>query len=131
MCEDQLSLTDALDTQIVRSQRHARRNYYWAYGITLIGATASAVTTLIVALGQAEHFKEITAIFAAMPAAAMLLESRLRLEERSRWNWHKTKRLQALSRSLTYEGATEAQISKAWSELEVQLEEEWVGLSRE
>jgi len=121
MLGNELKLMDALSKQIENSKGHARRNYHWAYGITLAGAAASALATLIIAFGKIEELKVITAVIAALPAAAMLVESRLRLEERSRWHWHKTKRLQALERSLQYEGESEEDISKKWSELETEL----------
>ncbi len=131
MSNKEISLKHALSQQIDNSKGHARRNYRWAYGFTLAGAAASALATLIIAFGESENLKEITAIIAALPAAAMLIESRLRLEERSRWHWHKTKKLQALERSLQYEGIADEEISKKWSDLEIELEEGWIGLNRE
>ena len=127
---DDITLLRELSGNATKTKTHAKNNYKWAYRLTLIGAASSTVVTLIVALGKSSDWQTITSIIAALPAAAMLLESRLRLEERSRWLWNKTKQLEALSRSLKFEGANEVDVSRMWSQLEVELEEHWVGLGR-
>ena len=79
------------------------------------------------ALGKGVDFKIFTAVSAAIPAATMLLLSSLKLQDRSRWHWTKTKQLESLERSLSYESRTVEDISKAWSEMEKGLDETRVG----
>jgi len=54
--------------------------------------------------------------------------SSLKLQDRSRWHWTKTKRLESLERSLSYEeNRTVEDISKAWSKMEKKLDESRIG----
>ena len=109
------------------SIRYAKFNHYATFFLTLLGALSSATATIIVALGKGVDLKTFTAVSAAIPAAAMLLLSSLKLQDRSRWHWTKTKRLESLERGLSYEGRTVEDIGKAWSEMEEEFDRARVG----
>jgi len=110
------------------SMINAKLNHYAVFFLTLLGALSSATATITVALGKGVDLKIFTVVSAAIPAATMLLLSSLKLQDRSRWHWTKTKRLESLERSLSYEeNRTVEDISKAWSKMEKKLDESRIG----
>ena len=126
--DSKVELIERLQKATRGSIIYAKFNHYAAFFLTLLGALSSATATIIVALGKGVDLQIVTAVSAAIPAATMLLLSSLKLQDRSRWHWTKTKRIESLERSLSYEGRTVEDISKAWSEMEEGLDETRVGL---
>ncbi len=102
----------------------ARRNYLFAYGVTLISVFASIAAGILVALDGLDP--AVIAAIASLPAGMMTFKTVFRFEQKSAWFWHKTKNLERLYRSLAYENANPSEVSKEFSNIELEMESDWV-----
>ena len=112
-----------LQNEAAKTRRNAQRNYYVAYGITVIIVVSSILATIFAGVGKGP---EITAFIAAIPAALVFINTTFKFERKSAWHWKKNKRIESLIRALKYESADVGQISKEYSKLEQEMDEEWI-----
>jgi peptidoglycan biosynthesis protein MviN/MurJ (putative lipid II flippase) len=108
------------------ARKYARRNYRFAYLVSIVTVVSSIAAGIVVGAGV--HFLEPwgKAALASLPAAMVTVSTVFRFEQKSSWFWHKTKRLEALLRSLKYESAVAVDASKAFSKVEADMESEWI-----
>lgn len=116
-------LMNELNEVANRTKRNARQNHYAAFIVAILMASSSVAATILAALGET---KILTAIFAAIPVAMIAINSTFHFERKSAWHWRKNKRIEALVRSLKYEDAKPDTVSKQFSEIEKEMDEEWV-----
>ena len=109
---------------IVAARRYARRNYFFGYIVATVTVVSSIAAGLTVSFAVVP--REVTAALAALPAAMVASATVFRFEQKSAWFWRKLKKLEALLRSVRYEGLDVATASKALSQIEVEMEQEWV-----
>ena len=105
-------------------RRYARRNYFFGYIVAAITVVSSIAAGLSVSFAQVP--REVTAALASLPAAMVASATVFRFEQKAAWFWRKLKKLEALLRSIRYEGLDVTAASKALSQLEVEMEQEWV-----
>jgi hypothetical protein len=118
------AIYDEIATAAEQARRMAKRNYFFAYGvagITVIASIAAAVT-----VGMADVPKPLIAALASLPAVMLTASTVFRFEQKSAWFWKKTKALDAIVRQLKYESLGAVDASKAFSEIESELERQWV-----
>lgn len=104
----------------------AKRNYILAYVVTFISVFASIAAGILVALESAHIQPLYIAVIAALPAGMMTVNTVFRFEQKSAWFWKKNKHQHRLYRALVYEDADPAQISREFSQLETEMENDWV-----
>lgn len=117
-------LESELVVAITASRRYARRNYILGYmvaGTTVLSSIAAGLTASFPSIPM-----EVTAILASLPAAMVASTTAFRFEQKSAWFWRKSKRLESLLRSVRYETADVAIASKTLSQIEEDMEHEWV-----
>jgi len=112
-----------LKNAAIKTRKNARRNYFAAYGLIAIIVGSSVAATILAGVGAKA---EITATVAAIPAALFAVTTTFKFERKSAWHWRKNKRIESLLRRLKYEGADIAEVSKTYSKLEEEMDEEWV-----
>lgn len=113
-----------LRASIEGARRYARRNYFLGYGVATVTVVASIAAGLTVSFASVP--KEVTATLAALPAAMVASATVFRFEQKSAWFWRKLKKLEALLRALRYEGLDVTAASKALSQIEIEMEQDWV-----
>lgn len=119
------ALEQELVAAIAASRHYARRNYICGYVVAGLTVLSSIAAGLAVSL---DHLvaKEAAAVLASLPAALVAATTVFRFEQKSAWFWRKAKRLDMLLRSIRYEGLTLVEASKLFSQIEVDMENEWV-----
>jgi uncharacterized membrane protein YkvI len=119
---------DALETELVAaiaaSRYYARRNYILGYLVAGTTVLSSIAAGLAVSLPMVP--RELTAVLASLPAAMVAATTVFRFDQKSGWFWRKSKRLDSLLRSIRYEGANMVAASKVFSQIEEDMEQEWV-----
>jgi hypothetical protein len=115
-------LIKTLKEDILHSRKAARRNYFAAYTLNIIVVGAS-ITAAILATANAPA--TYTAIFAALPAIVLSINTTFKFEKKSRWHWKKNKRIRGYLNSLEFEGANDADISRAYSKFNEEMDESW------
>lgn len=125
---DREELLTEIERAVGASKFGARSNYYAAFLITTITVGGSISAALLVALDAKDHV--LTALIAAIPAAALSLSSAFHFERKSAWYWKKVKLLEGLVRALRYESAETAAVSRKFSEVDGKLDDEWVRFGR-
>lgn len=116
-------LMNELNEVASRTKKNARQNHYAAFLVAILIASSSVAATIFAAIGGP---KELTAILAAIPVAMIAINSTFHFERKSAWHWRKNKRIEALVRSLKYEDAKPDTVSKLFSQIEEEMDEEWV-----
>ncbi|MCI0506043.1 MAG: hypothetical protein L0Z73_08005 [Gammaproteobacteria bacterium] len=106
-----------------RTKNNARQNHYAAFLVAILTALSSVIATILAAVGGKNEW---AAIFAAVPVTMIAINSTFRFEKKSAWHWRKNKKIEALIRSLKYEDAKPDAVSKQFSQIEVEMDEEWV-----
>ena len=112
-----------LQSEAAKTRRNARRNYYVAYGLTVIIVVSSIIATIFAGVDKEP---EITAFIAAIPAALVFINTTFKFERKSVWHWKKNKKIESLIRALKYENADAGKISKEYSKLDQEMDEEWI-----
>ena len=64
-------------------------------------------------------------MLAVIPAAVLSIKGTFKFEEKASWHFRKYHKLEALTRTLEYEGADLAAVSAGWSKIEQELDEQW------
>ena len=116
-------LINELEKAASKSLKSARQNYFAAYGLAAIIVGSSVAATILAGVGAKAG---ITAVVASIPAALFAINTTFKFERKSSWHWRKNKRIKSLLRSLKHEGADIAHVSKMYSKLEEDMDEEWV-----
>ena len=109
---------------ITASRYYARRNYFLGYLVAAITVLSSIAAGLTVSFEIIP--REVTAALASLPAAMVASTTVFRFEQKSAWFWRKSKRLDTLLRAIRYEGMGVAVASKTFSQIEEDMEQEWV-----
>jgi uncharacterized membrane protein YkvI len=112
-----------LEKAAAKSLKSARQNYFAAYGLAAIIVGSSIAATVLAGVSA---MPGITAVVASIPAALFAITTTFKFERKSSWHWKKNKRIKSFLRSIKYEGADIAQVSKMYSKLEEEMDEEWV-----
>ncbi len=119
---------DALEKELIAAitstRYYARRNYILGYlvaGVTVLSSIAAGLTVSL-----AIEPKELTAVLASLPAAMVAAATVFRFDQKSDWFWRKSKRMDSLLRSIRYEGIDLIAASKAFSQIEEDMEKDWV-----
>ena len=118
------ALEKELVAAITASRYYARRNYILGYGVAATTVISSIAAGLTVGLPIIPV--EATAALASLPAAMVACTTVFRFDQKSAWFWRKSKRLDSLLRAIRYESADLATASKAFSQIEEDMEQEWV-----
>jgi hypothetical protein len=118
------AIKDELGKAAAYARSCAKRNYILAYMMSIIMVATSISACVIGSLGN--EYRIFASSLAAFPAAMVGVSSIFKFEEKSKWFWQKTKLLESLLRSLTYEAADPAEISKQFSNVEINMEKEWI-----
>ncbi|GHC13648.1 hypothetical protein [Cerasicoccus arenae] len=125
-------LKDELEESINDCSRFAKRSYFWAQVLFLITILASFFASILAAgdlgknlLGE-ECQKAVTALLAALPGTALLINNSFRFEERTKWFWKKVRVCEKLLRELRDSNNTDLEaVSSTYSEKMEELELEW------
>jgi hypothetical protein len=114
---------DELLSQIDRRVRGSRRwgiydflvakASYWA------AIVASFLATIAVSTGRSGT---VVAIVAAVPGVVIIIDRTFHFADRAAWHWRYVALAKAIGRKLRFEGVTLAQVSRAFSELEIEME---------
>ena len=116
-------LVEIIETRRQSHNRHARNNYKASFFLYLVAIIASFIATLSVA---SKFFStEILAVITAIPAGVILLNSVLRLEQKSRWHYKYFHELDKLWHQLSYEHASESDVSKKVASLGSSMQKEY------
>ncbi len=116
-------LAEIIDTRRQSHNRHARNNYNVSFSLYLVAVAASCIATLSAAT---KFFPaEILAVITSIPASVILLSSVLRLEQKSRWHYRYFHELDKLWHQLTYENASEPDVSKRVADLGSSMQNEY------
>ncbi len=119
---------DALEKELVTATNaaryYARRNYVLGYLIAGATVLASIAAGLVVSLDIVP--RAWSALLASLPAAMVAASTVFRFEQKSAWFWRKSKRMDTLLRAIRYEGVDVAAASRAFSQIEEDMEQEWV-----
>ena len=118
------TLEKELVAAITASRYYARRNYFLGYLVAAITVLSSIAAGLTVSFATVP--KEVVAALASLPAAMVASTTVFRFEQKSGWFWLKSKRLDSLLRSIRYEGMDLATASRTFSQIEEDMEKEWV-----
>ena len=117
-------LKDDLEKEIKSCSRFARRSYIWAQLFFLI-AILSSFFASILAAGKAD-MPYLTALLAALPGTALLINNSFRFEERTKWFWKKVRISEKFFRKLRDSASPDIEeISATYSEKMEELETEW------
>jgi hypothetical protein len=121
--EDREQLIAEIEQVFIAARRSARTNYWAAFAFTFLSVGGSIAATILVALSVDVR---VSATVAAIPAAAVSVGSAFHFERKAAWHWKKVKLLQGLVRALRYEDEDVEVISRAFSRIDGELDEEWV-----
>lgn len=103
---------------------YAKRNYVLGYlvaGVTVVASIAAGLTAALT------DYKAVTGALASLPAAMVTASTVFRFEPKSGWFWQKAKALEALLRAIRFEGLGLADASQRFSDIEVNMERNWIG----
>lgn len=106
------------------SRRFAIRNYFFAYFVSGVIVLASISAGLTVGIETVP--KWFSAALASLPAVMLTASTVFRFEQKSAWFWKKTRALETLVRQLKYEAFDPVEASRVFSQIEEQMEQEWV-----
>jgi|SRR6266853_1237889 len=104
-----------------------KRNYIFAYTLYCAAGLSSAIATIwTAALAASKTSPNLwTAILAAVPGLAVVLNETLKPEQKGRWCYEKRVAVNAMLRSSKYAGKPDSEIVVEWNELEIKMEQEW------
>lgn len=121
--DDREELLSEIESTVHAAKFSARSNYYTAFAFTLTSVSGSVAATILAALSMDPA---VTATIAAVPAAVLSISSAFQFERKSAWHWKKVKLLEGLVRALRYEAEEVPVISRAFSRIDGELDQEWV-----
>ena len=119
-----MSLEAELNAQIEQAISRHKGNYITAYALILLAVLGSGLTTILVAAG-AQWPKELLAAIAALPGFIVLILNTIPFDARADWWSAKTRRLEALRRSVLYEGQSADTVSRAMTQFIDSHNEKW------
>lgn len=124
-------LKEDLEDAIHSSSALAKRTYFWAQLLFFITIISSFFASILAAgeLGAQlfpNYNKLVTAVLAALPGTAILINNSLRYEEKTKWFWKKTRVAEKFLRQLRDSIDPDVErISIQFSEKMEELESEW------
>lgn len=124
---DRESLLKELNEAAKETRKYGWRNYTLAYSVAIISVAGSIAATILAAVQLTPSW--LTATIAAIPAAVLAVNTTFNFERKALWHWRTTKKFKGLIRRLKYENAVEAEVSKKFTEIEVETFEGWTALS--
>jgi hypothetical protein len=106
-----------------------KRNYIFAYLLYAAAGLSSGIATIwTAALAAGKVAPSLwTAVLAAIPALAVVLNETLRPEQKGRWFYEKRAAVNAMLRNSKYAGRPDAEIAAEWNDMEIKMEREWPG----
>lgn len=122
MCDNE-TLLDELCKAAKQTRTYGWRNYFFANIVAAVAVIGSISATILAALGN--NHRVLTAVFAAIPAAVLAVNTTFNFERKAIWHWRTTKRFEGLIRKLRYEGTPEDQVSKEFSEIDAETFDGW------
>jgi hypothetical protein len=117
-------LATELERQVVASRNRALIYYVLAYFLYIAAVLASIIATLSAAF---ELGKVFTAILAAVPGAALSVNSTLQLEGRSSWHYKRVGAYERLVRGLKFENRPAKDVSQEITHVEEEMAKTWPG----
>ena len=102
-------------------------NYRFAYLVAIIAVAGSIAATILAAVNVVPSW--VTAIIASVPAAVVAVSKTFDFERKAIWQWRTTKRIEALIRKLEHENATEEEVSREFSNLDIETFDGWIRYS--
>lgn len=113
-----------LNSDIARYRVHARHNYFASYACYLVAIAASLLTTILAA--STDYLSKGTLAFlSAVPGTALLVNSVLSLEAKTRWYWKKARKYDGILMSLSHENLPLAEASKEKRTFDEEMEKEY------
>jgi len=123
-----MTLEEKLEREIARLYGLARFNYRTAYALSAIAALASVIAGVTVA-GQWLPVS-VRAALSVLPGAILIIQDRLKFDERSAWHYRKLHAVEGLLHQLFYEGKSEAEVSEEWRKITETLRPLWPGFGK-
>ncbi len=117
-------LARVLKRSALASRYLGRVNYLPAYLLYIVAVLASIVATLSVVF---DFRKEIIAILAAVPGAALSVNLTLQFEARAQWHYKRMNAYARLARDLQFGKRTAEDVSQEIAHVETELVKEWPG----
>jgi hypothetical protein len=111
------------------TERLGSRNYNAAWITAIVAVIGSIAAAILTALGESAAPRWATAIIAALPAAVIAVNTTFRFEQRGIWHYRTTKRFEGLVRKLRYEKADVADVSKEFSQIDLETFDGWIDYS--
>jgi len=121
------SLLEELTKAADQTKKFGWINYVCAYIVAWVAVAGSIAATVLAAVQLTPSW--LTATIAAIPAAVLAVNTTFNFERKALWHWRTTRRFEALIRRLKYEKAEEAEVSKEFSEIDMETFEGWVAYS--
>lgn len=117
------NLLDEIEFRLDEAHRSSKQHHVWSIVLacgTTLGSFGSALGAV-----YSEEWRWLLALLAALPLTALALERCLLPQQRHRWNSLMEARLLALAGQLKYEGASPAEISKQFSRILNEMEDQY------
>ena len=117
------NLLQEIEYRLEEAHRASKQHHIWSVVLacgTTLGSFGSALGAV-----YSEEWRWLLALLAALPLTAMALERCLLPQQRHRWNALMEARLLALAGQLRYEGASTAEISKQFSRILNEMEDQY------
>lgn len=117
------NLLQEIELRLDEAHRASKQHHVWSIVLacgTTLGSFGSALGAV-----YSEEWRWLLALLAALPLTALALERCLLPQQRHRWNALMETRLLALAGQLRYEGAGTAEISKQFSRILNEMEDQY------
>jgi hypothetical protein len=119
-------LLEEIKKEATFCERWARSNYTWAHVIFGISVFASLASSVLIASDWVKDNKLLGSLLAGLPGVMLLVNNTCRFEERTKWFWKKTRKLQRLMRELRDKREPDPEkVSAELSDVNEELEAEW------
>ena len=113
-----------LRTAAEDTKSQARWNYRAALAVLSVAVATSITASILAGIETVPRW--LASAVAATPAAMLLISSVFRFEEKSAWYYRKHRKLARILRALRHENAAIPDISREFSKVEEEMEEDWV-----
>jgi len=116
-------LREQLSKAAGRTLRYAWVHYAMANVVAVIAVAGSVTATLLVALGSDQRL--LTSVLAVVPTAVLAINSTFNFERKAIWHFRTSKRIEALLRRLEFENTSEEEVSRGFSQLDLETFDGW------
>lgn len=116
------TLIEDIDSQATSDFESGRANHLADLWCTIGGVVTSVAAAI---LAGTPAYTWITASFAALPAACLILQQAVDFRGRADWYFLKASKLRGISLALRHEGLAVELGSKQFRETEIEMEQKW------